>query len=249
MAGHSKWSKIKRKKAANDAKRGANFTKLLKEVQVAAKMGGADVSGNPRLKVAVQIAKSNSVPNDNIERAINKGAGNLDGVDYEDVVYEGYGPGGIAILVQTLTENRNRTVAEVRHAFTKYGGSLGSTNSVAYQFQERGVFTIARELVSEEELFECIIEAGAEDLKEDGDVWEVQCDPTQFGAVRDAIEQLGHEFEGELIPIPDNSIQVSGKEAESLLKLLEVLEDLDDVQRVVANFELDEGELERISAA
>lgn len=248
MAGHSKWAKIKRKKAANDAKRGANFTKLLKEVQVAAKMGGGDPNGNPRLKVAIQTAKANSVPNDNIDRAINKGAGSLDGEDYEEVVYEGYGPGGIAILVQTLTENRNRTVAEVRHAFTKYGGSLGSTNSVAYQFKERGVFTLAKSLIGEEALYDCVLEAGADDVSDEGDTWEIQCEPSSFGAVRDALEGLQLEFEGELTPIPENTLQVSGKEAETLLKMLEMLEDLDDVQRVVGNFELDENEMERLSA-
>ena len=243
MAGHSKWSKIKRKKAANDAKRGANFTKLLKEIQVAAKMGGADPAGNPRLKVAIQTAKSSSVPNDNIERAITKGAGNQDGVDYEDVLYEGYGPGGVAILVKTLTENRNRTVAEVRHAFNKYGGSLGSANSVAYQFTDKGVFTIARSAVSEEQLYESAIDAGAEDLKDDGEYWEVVCEPSRFGEVRDALELLKVEIEGELTSIPNNTVTVGGKDAETLLKLLEVLEDLDDVQRVVANFELDEAAL------
>lgn len=243
MAGHSKWSKIKRKKAANDAKRGANFTKLLKEIQVAAKMGGADPAGNPRLKVAIQTAKSSSVPNDNIERAITKGAGNQDGVDYEDVLYEGYGPGGVAILVKTLTENRNRTVAEVRHAFNKYGGSLGSANSVAYQFTDKGVFTIARSAVSEDQLYESAIDAGAEDLKDDGEYWEVVCEPSLFGEVRDALELLNVEIEGELTSIPNNTVTVGGKDAETLLKLLEVLEDLDDVQRVVANFELDEAAL------
>jgi len=246
MAGHSKWSKIKRKKAANDAKRGANFTKLLKEIQVAAKMGGADPAGNPRLKVAIQIAKSSSVPNDNIDRAITKGAGNLDGVDYEDVLYEGYGPGGVAILVKTLTENRNRTVAEVRHAFNKYGGSLGSTNSVAYQFTDKGVFTLPKECVGEEQLYECAIDAGAEDLKDDGECWEVICEPSLFGEVRDGLERLQVELEGELTSIPNNTVSVAGKEAETLIKLLEVLEDLDDVQRVVANFELDETTLENL---
>lgn len=247
MAGHSKWSKIKRKKAANDQKRGKLLTKLLREVQVAAKIGGSNIEGNPRLKVAVQTAKSNSVPMDNIERAINRGAGDGDGVDYEEVTYEGYGPGGVAVLVKTLTDNRVRTVAEVRYAFNKCNGSLGSTNSVAYQFNEKGLFIFSKEDVSEEELYEAALEAGAEDVRDEDDSWEVLTDPSLFGVVRDALEKLGKEFEGELVPIPTTTVRVSGDEAQGVLKLLDMLDNLDDVQNVVANFEMDSEQLEIVS--
>ena len=247
MAGHSKWSKIKRKKAVTDAKRGKFFTKLLKEVQVAAKMGGGSPEGNPRLKVAIQTAKSNSVPSDNIERAINRGAGDLDGVDYEEVTYEGYGPGGVAILVETLTDNRNRTAADVRHAFSKYAGSLGSANSVAYQFTERGMFSLPLAAATEEALFELVADAGADDLQQEGEAWEVYSEPSVFGAVRDALETLGVEFEAELTKVPNNSIKVESKDAETLFKLLDALEDLDDVQKVVGNFELSEADLQKMA--
>lgn len=247
MAGHSKWAKIKRKKAANDSKRGQHFTKLLKEIQVAAKMGGSNPDGNVRLKIAIQTAKDNSVPGDNIERAINRGSGDQEGVDYEDVIYEGYGPGGVAILVKTLTENRNRTVADVRHAFNKYGGSLGSTNSVAYQFKEKGVFTLNHKDATEDQLFELVADCGAEDIKLEDDTWEIYTEPAAFAEVRSALETLGKEFSGELVLIPDNTIMVQGPQAETLVKLIDVLEDLDDVQKVVGNFEFAEGELERIA--
>ncbi len=246
MAGHSKWSKIKRKKAANDSKRGQSFTKLLKEVQVAAKMGGGNPDGNARLKIAIQTAKSSSVPNDNIDRAIKRGTGDLEGVDYEEVVYEGYGPGGVAILVQTLTDNRNRTVAEIRFAFSKYNGSLGSSNSVAYQFSEKGVFSISKEDVTEEALFELVAEAGADDIVDEDDTWGVYTEPAAFGAVRDALETLGKEYSGELAPFPDSTVNVTGKDVETLMKLLEALEDLDDVQKVISNFEFDDQELDKL---
>jgi YebC/PmpR family DNA-binding regulatory protein len=248
MSGHSKWSTIKRKKAANDSKRGKIFTKLLKEVQVAARIGGGSVDGNPRLKIAVATAKSQSVPLDNIERSIKRGTGDLDGVDYEEIVYEGYGPGGVALLIKALTDNKNRTVAEVRHALSKGGGSLGGTNSVAFQFQDKGMFSIAKDLIEEEPLFEAVSEAGAEDLRAEGDVWIVESAPNDFGAVRDSIEALGVEFEGELTQIPETTVPVTGNEAQSLLKLLDALDDLDDIQAVVANFDIDESELEQLEA-
>jgi len=248
MAGHSKWSKIKRKKGANDAKRGKIFTRLLKEVQVAAKMGGGDPSGNPRLKTSISSAKSQGVPADNIERAIKRGTGDIEGVDYEEATYEGYGPGGVALLIKALTDNKTRTVAEVRHALSKYGGSLASSNAVAYLFQEKGVFTIDSSLTSEEELFETVLEAGADDIKRDGEVFEVTAEVTSFSAVNDAFEALGKEFEGEVRQIPDTTIAVSGKEAGSLLKLIDALDDLDDVQEVNANFEMDDSELETLEA-
>ncbi|MDC0358080.1 YebC/PmpR family DNA-binding transcriptional regulator [Oligoflexia bacterium] len=245
MSGHSKWSTIKRKKASVDSKRGKLFTKLLKEVQIAAKMGGGNPDGNPRLSAAIATAKSNSVPADNIDRAIKRGTGDMEGVDYEEITYEAYGPGGVAILVKVLTDNKNRSVAEVRHALTRSNGSLGGTNSVAYLFEEKGIITVAKAEVGEEELFEVALEAGAEDVTDEGDVWQVVTAPADFGAVEQAIGELDKQFEGEVQFIPNNTVAVSGKDADTLLKLLDMLDDLDDVQNVVANFEMDDSELEK----
>jgi len=245
MSGHSKWSTIKRKKAVIDAKRGKVFTRLLKEIQVAAKMGGGSPDGNPRLKTAIQTAKSQSVPADNIERAIGRGTGDLEGVDYEEVLYEGYGPGGVAILIKALTDNRNRTVAELRFALTRCNGSLASTNAVAYQFEDKGVLTLPKTAVSEEELFECALEAGADDIVDQDDCWEVHTTPQAFEGVKSAIEALGKEFEAELRPIPSTTVTVTGKDAENMLKLLDMFDEIDDVQNVYSNFDMDEGELER----
>lgn len=244
MSGHSKWSTIKRKKAAQDSKRGKLFTKLLKEIQIAAKMGGGNPDGNPRLSAAIQTAKSNSVPSDNIDRAIKRGTGDMEGVDYEEITYEAYGPGGVAILVKVLTDNKNRSVAEVRHALTKCNGSIGGSNSVAYLFEEKGIITLAKSEVSEEELFDVALEAGAEDVKDDDECWQVVTSPADFGEVEQAIEKLGKTFEGEVQPVPTTSVKVAGKDAQTLLKLLEMLDDLDDVQSVVANFEMDDADLE-----
>lgn len=240
MAGHSKWSTIKRKKAATDAKRGKAFTALLKEVQMAAKLGGGSPEGNPRLKAAIRTAKSNSVPSDNIDRAIKRGTGDLEGVDYEEITYEGYGPGGVALLIQSLTDNKNRTVAEVRHALSKYGGSLAGANAVAYQFEQKGIITIAKELVGEEELYDAVLEAGAEDITDEDDVWRITADITAYQDVTTALDALGKDYEDSLEPIPATTVAVSGKDAEKLLVLLEVLEDLDDVQNVYGNFDIDE---------
>ena len=248
MSGHSKWSTIKRKKAATDAKRGKIFTRLLKEIQIAAKIGGGSVDGNPRLKNAVQEAKSNSVPGDNIERAIKRGTGDLEGVDYEEITYEGYGPGGVAILIKALTDNKNRTVAEVRHALTKCSGSMGSTNSVAYQFTDHGVIHIEKDAIQEEKLFDVALDAGAEDIKDEGDAWEVISTIQDFDAVRTAIQALEVAFDGEIRSIPTNTVRVEGQDAKTLLKLLDLLDDIDDVQNVTANFDMDESELEAMSS-
>lgn len=245
MSGHSKWSTIKRKKAAIDSKRGKVFTRLLKEIQVAAKMGGGSPDGNPRLKTAVLSAKAQSVPQDNIERAIKRGTGDMEGVDYEEVVYEGYGPAGVAILIKTLTDNRNRTVAEVRHALTRCGGSLGSTNSVAYQFTDKGMISIPRQNAPEEEVFESALEAGAEDIVDTGDSWEVSTPVEAFHRVIETLSSRWPESEGEIRPIPNVTVPIAGKHAEALIKLLDMLDDLDDVQDVIANFEMDDEELER----
>jgi len=248
MSGHSKWSTIKRKKAAVDAKRGKVFTRLLKEVQVAARQGGGSPDGNPRLKVAMQTAKSNSVPQDNIERAIKRGTGDLEGVDYEEITYEAYGPGGVAILIKALTDNKNRTVAEVRHLLTKSGGSFGGSNSVAYLFQDKGIFSIKKSDIQEDELFETALEAGAEDINDEGEIWQVVSAPSDFDAVRQALEDTGKDFEGELQPVPETSVNIAGAEAEKLINLLDALDELDDVQNVIANFDMDDEVLEQAEA-
>lgn len=244
MSGHSKWATIKRKKAATDAKRGKIFTRLLREIQVAAKMGGGNLEGNPRLKTAVQTAKSESVPSDNIERAIKRGTGDLEGVDYEEIAYEGYGPGGVAILVRTLTDNKYRTASDVRSVFTRAGGTLGGPNSVAYIFHDKGVLSLPKAEAKEEAVFEAALEAGAEDIKDDGDYWTVWCTPADFQKVRQALEPLSPHLEAQLQLLPANTVQVTGKEAESLLRLLGLLDELDEVQSVTANFEMDDEEME-----
>lgn len=247
MSGHSKWSTIKRKKAATDAKRGKLFTRLLKEVQMAAKLGGGSVDGNPRLKSAVLTAKSNSVPGDNIERAIQRGTGELEGVDYEEITYEGYAPGGVALLIKSLTDNKNRTVAEVRHALTKHGGSLAGANAVAYMFQDKGVVTISKENITEEELYDVVLEAGAEDITDAGDSWQVIAELTAYHSVTSALSALDKDFEDEIQSIPDTTVTVSGDDVEKLMKLLDVLDDLDDVQSVSANFDIDDAELAELN--
>ena len=249
MAGHSKWSTIKRKKAATDSKRGKLFTRLLKEVQMAAKLGGGSVEGNPRLKSAVQTAKSNSVPADNIDRAIKRGTGDLEGVDYEEITYEGYAPGGVALLIKALTDNKNRTVAEVRHALSKHGGSLASANAVAYMFQDKGVVTISKEQVSEEELYDIVLEAGAEDISDAGESWQVVAELATYSSVTAALEDQKKDFEDEIQSIPDTTVSVSGEDVAKLMKLLDVLDDLDDVQNVSANFDVEDSELAALDGA
>jgi YebC/PmpR family DNA-binding regulatory protein len=250
MSGHSKWSTIKHKKAAKDAKRGKVFTKLIKEITVAARLGGSgDPSFNPRLRTAVLAAKAASMPNENIERAIKKGTGEADGAAYEDVMYEGYGPGGVAVMVRALTENRNRTVAEVRRLFTKYGGSLGEAGCVGWMFHKRGVLAIARGGVEEERLLESALEAGADDVSDAGESWEVTTAPERFEAVRDALAAAGFEATtAEVTMVPVSTVKVTGDEAVRLLGLLEALDDEDDVQTVAANADLDEEEASRLSA-
>ena len=247
MAGHSKWSKIKRKKGANDAKRGKIFTRLLREIQIAAKHGGGSVEANPRLRSAVQTAKSQGVPNDNIDKAIKRGTGDLEGVEYEEVLYEAYAPGGVALLIKTLTDNKNRTVAEVRHTLGKYNGSLAGANAVAYMFNDRGIVTVEREAISEEQLFELVLEAGAEDIQDEEDVWEITCDPAAYDEVTTALEKAELSYEGEIRAVPDASIMVEGSDAEGLMKLIDALDDLDDVQDVTGNFDVDDSVLEAMN--
>ncbi|HSJ62855.1 MAG TPA: YebC/PmpR family DNA-binding transcriptional regulator [Gemmatimonadaceae bacterium] len=241
MAGHSKWKQIKHYKAAADAKRGALFTKLIREITVAAKQGGGDPAGNPRLRTAIDAAKNSSMPKENIERAIKKGTGELEGVDYQEVTYEAYGPGGVALIIQALTDNPTRTVAEVRHKLSRAGGNLGATNSVAWMFERKGqLYVDAARYADEEAMLETALEAGAEDFAREGEQYIVTVEPTQLHAVQTAIQERGVEVsESEIAMIPKNTVRVEGKNAESVLKLLEELEDLDDVQNVAANFDID----------
>jgi YebC/PmpR family DNA-binding regulatory protein len=248
MSGHSKWSTIKRKKAGVDAKRGRIFTRLIKEVAVAARAGGSDPESNPRLRTAIANAKAENVPADNIEKAIQRGTGELPGITYDEVAYEGYGPGGVAILVSALTDNKNRTVAELRHLFSKQGGNLGTANSVAWMFDRKGQITIDPSKYDAETLLLKAAEAGAEDVTTDEDVVKVITAFTDFHPVQQRLLEKGIEFLGaELVMVPKSTVAVEEKEAERLLKLLEALEEHDDVQNIAANFDIDEAVLERAS--
>jgi YebC/PmpR family DNA-binding regulatory protein len=246
MAGHSKWKQIKHYKAAADAKRGALFTKLIREITVAAKFGGGDPNGNPRLRTAIDAAKANSMPKDNIERAVKKGTGELEGVEYQEITYEAYGPGGVALLISTLTDNPTRTVADVRHKLSRAGGNLGATNSVAWMFERKGQITIdATRYADEDAILEKALEAGVEDFSRDGDQYLLSTDPAQFHAALSALEAAGVEpAESEIAMIPTTTVKLAGKLAEQTLKLLEELEDLDDVQKVAANFDIDVEEMQ-----
>lgn len=246
MAGHSKWANIKHRKGAQDAKRGKIFTKLIKEITIAAKIGGGDLEANARLRLAVDKAKQANMPKDNIERGIKKGTGDLDGVTYEEGVFEGYGPGGVAVLVEFMTDNRTRTVADVRHAFNKYGGSLGVSGSVAFMFDRKGqiIFSDDNDF---DTIFEAALEAGAEDVKEEDGIIEVITDPADFEAVKNSLEEQGLKSQSsEVTMIPQNLNPVEGKQAESLMKMIDVLEDNDDVQNVHANFDISDEEMEKI---
>jgi YebC/PmpR family DNA-binding regulatory protein len=249
MSGHSKWAKIKRKKGVLDMRRGQTFTKALREVQVAARNGGGSVEHNYRLRQAVDDAKHMGVPLDNIERAIKRGTGAVEGVHYEEATFEGYGPGGVALLIRTLTDNRMRTVQDVRNVLLRWHGSLATTNSVAFMFQERGLLTLPKSAIKEEELFDIALNAGAEDIQDEGENWEIFTAPSSFHPVQEALQaRLPGASEGAVKLLPMSRVKVSGKEAESLLKLLGALEELDDVQDVIANFDMDEVEMETISA-
>ncbi len=241
MAGHNKWSKIKRKKGVNDAKRGALFTKLIREITVAARDGGGEPDYNARLRLAVDTARAASMPAENIERAIKKGTGELDGVNYEEVAYEGYGPGGVALFIECLTDNTNRTVAAVRHALTKYDGSLGTDGSVAWQFDRKGQIVIDAGQYDEDSLFEVAIEAGAEDVIADEDEFILTTEASDFVSVQNGIKEAGIKPTSvELTRIAKNEVAVTGRDAEKMLKLLEMLEELDDVQKVHSNADIDE---------
>jgi YebC/PmpR family DNA-binding regulatory protein len=248
MSGHSKWSTIKRKKGAADAARGKLFTRLIREISVAAREGGGDPDANPRLRTAINTARGSNMPSDNIDRAIKKGTGELEGFTSEEITYEGYGPGGVAVLAETLTDNRNRTGGEIRHVFTKHGGNLGEVGSVNWMFDRKGVAQVDRSAVAEDALLEVVLEAGAEDLDtEDTDVYRVVCEPAEFQGVLRALETAAIPVrEAGLERIPKTTKELDGDEAVSFLKFLEILEDHDDVQRVFANFEIPEDVLERL---
>lgn len=246
MAGHSKWANIKHRKGAQDAKRGKIFTKLIKEITIAAKIGGGDLESNARLRLAVDKAKQANMPKDNIERGIKKGTGDLDGVTYEEGVFEGYGPGGVAVIVEFMTDNRTRTVADVRHAFSKFGGSLGVSGSVAFMFDRKGqiIFTTDNDF---DTIFEAALEAGAEDVKEDDDIIEVVTDPAEFETVKNSLEAQDLKYQNaEVTMIPQTMSPVEGKQAETLIKMIDMLEDNDDVQAVHANFDISDEEMEKI---
>ena len=250
MSGHSKWNSIRHKKAAVDAKRGKIFTKLIKEVTVSARLGGGDVDANPRLRSAVQAAKHANMPRDNINRAIMKGTGELPGVSYESVTYEGYGPSGVAVFVDCLTDNKNRTVADIRHIFSKHGGNLGETGSVNWMFSRKGYISIPKDAASEDALLEIVLEAGAEDLQSEDDSYEVYTSFEQFEAVRQALEAAQVEpTVSELTMVPDTEVNLEGTVAARMLKLMEMLEDHDDVHHVYANFDIDEAEMEALAGA
>lgn len=249
MSGHSKWSTIKRKKGVLDAKRGKIFTKLIREITVAAKMGGGDPDGNPRLRMAIQNAKGANMPQDNVNRAISKGTGDMEGVIYEEFTYEGYGPGGVAILIPVLTENRNRTGSEVRHILSKRGGNLAEPNAVAWNFEKKGLFIIPGEGLDEDNLLEVVLEAGAEDMEPADGNYEVSSEPEAYENVRAALEQNQIAVESaELAMLPKTTVKLEGKPAEQMLRLIEALEDNDDVQIVWANFDISEEEMDKISA-
>jgi len=242
MSGHSKWSTIKHKKGAADAKRGKIFTRIIKEMTVAARMGGGDVDGNPRLRAAVAEAKANNMPKDNIDRAIKRGTGELEGVNYEELTYEGYGPGGVAIMVETMTDNTNRTTPEIRHVFEKCGGNMGTPGSVRFQFERKGYFAIEKSAANEDRLMEIALEAGADDLQtEDPDINEVYTTPEAFEQVRQALEKNKiPTVEAKLGMIPSNYVKLDEAKSKQMMRLMEMLDDQDDVQNVYTNADIPE---------
>ncbi|MRR55873.1 MAG: YebC/PmpR family DNA-binding transcriptional regulator [Deltaproteobacteria bacterium] len=246
MSGHNKWSTIKHKKGAADAKRGKIFTKIIKELTVASKMGGPDPDANPRLRTAIDKAKSENMPKDNIERAIKKGSGGLEGVNYEETTYEGYGPGGVAVLVEVMTDNRNRTVSDVRSIFSKCNGNMGEAGCVAWLFDKKGLIVYPKS-INFDALFEAALEAGADDVTDEEGQIEVVTDPSAFIEVREALEKAGFKHESaEVTMIPQTMVKLDGKQAESMLKLMDRLEDNDDVQNVYANFDISDEEMEKM---
>jgi YebC/PmpR family DNA-binding regulatory protein len=245
MSGHSKWHTIKHKKGAADAKRGKIFTRLIKELTIAARHGGGDPNMNPRLRTIIAEAKANNMPRENIERAIRRGTGEEPGVSYEEITYEGYGPGGAALLIESLTDNRNRTVGEIRHLLGKWNGNLAAENSVAWMFTRKGQVIVEKTKADEEKLLNVALDAGADDMNDDGSAWEIVCAPESFEKVRDAVKATGIEpAAAEIAMIPQNYVKLEGKDAQQMLKLMDALDDHDDVQHVWANFDIEEKEIE-----
>ena len=245
MSGHSKWHTIKHKKGAADAKRGKVFTRIIKELTVAARNGGGDPGTNPRLRTIIADAKSVNMPADNIKKAIQRGTGELPGVTYEEITYEGYGPGGAALIMECMTDNKNRTVGELRHLLEKYNGNLASSNAVAWMFSKKGYIVVDKNVADEEKLLNAALDAGADDVRDDGDSWEVLSEPGAFETVRDAVKGLGIEpGTAQVAMLPQNYIKLQGKEASQMIKLMESLEDHDDVQHVWSNFDIEEKEIE-----
>jgi YebC/PmpR family DNA-binding regulatory protein len=245
MSGHSKWATIKHKKAATDAKRGAAFTKLIRELTIAARAGGGDPDTNPRLRTAISAAKNENMPNDNIERAIQRGTGQLEGETLEEVTYEGYGPGGVGMLVQVVTGNRNRAAGEIRHLFSKNGGNMAETGAVGWMFHRKGDIIVPKEAADEDKMLGIVLDAGAEDLRDDGASWEVVTPPEAFDKVRDALEAAGVKPDSaEVAWIPQNYVKLVGQQAQQMLRMMEAMEEHDDVQHVYANFDIDESELQ-----
>ena len=250
MSGHSKWATIKHKKAATDARRGKVFTKLIREITIAARVGGSDPDSNPRLRTAVAAAKAENMPNENVTRAIQRGTGQLEGEQFEEVYFEGYGPGGVGMLVQVVTTNRNRVVSEIRHLLSKHGGNLAEAGSVGWMFHRKGQIVVPKEQTTEEKLMGIVLDAGAEDLRDDGSSWEVVTPPEAFETVRDALAAAGIKpATAELAMLPQNYVKLTGAAAQQMLKLVEALEDHDDVQHVYANFDIDEKEIQAAVAA
>jgi len=244
MSGHSKWHSIKHKKGATDAKRGKLFTKFIKEITVAARTGGGDPDANARLRKAILDAKAGNMPNDTIDRAVRRGTGAEEGVTYEEITYEGYGPGGVAMLIEAMTDNRNRTVAEIRHIFSKNGGNLGESGSVGWLFEKKGYIVVERTAKPEEELFDIAIEGGADDVRDDEDNVEIITSPENFESVQSAIKSAGIETQvAEVTMVPQNYVKLEGSSAQQMLRLMETMEDHDDVQKVYANFDIDEAEM------
>jgi len=249
MSGHSKWSTIKHKKGAADARRGKIFTKIIKEITVAARMGGGDPNGNPRLRSAIAAAKAENMPKENIDRAVKKGTGELPGVTYEEATFEGYGPGGVAVLVEILTDNRKRTVADIRHVFSKNAGNLGEAGCVSWMFEKKGLIAFDKTKVDEEKLMDSALEAGAQDVREADKEFEVITDPADFERVKKRLEEARMPFAyAEISMVPQSTVRLIGKEAHQMLRLMESLEDSDDVQHVYANFDIPDEEIEQLSA-
>jgi YebC/PmpR family DNA-binding regulatory protein len=249
MSGHSKWATIKHKKAATDAKRGRAFTKVIREITIAARVGGGDPDANPRLRTAILAAKNENMPSDNIDRAIARGTGTLEGEQYEEVTFEGYGPGGVGMIIQVVSSNRNRVVSELRHMMNKHGGNMAENGAVGWMFQRKGDIVVSKEQADEDKMLSIVLDAGAEDLRDDGEAWEVLTPPESFEPVREALTKQGIKTESaEVGFVPQNYVKLTGNQAGQMLRLIGALEDHDDVQKVSANFDIDDKEIEAVMA-